>query len=290
MALFDAFTFFNELDLLEIRLNEHSGFVDWFVLVEGRQTFTGREKQLWFEDNKARYANFLDRIIHIVVDDFPTAKSAWDREYFQRRAIGRGLLTAEPTDFVIISDVDEILRAEVVNGIKTAESSRNALTIFGLREYHHRLNLQRDGFTWWAGPRMLERRLMRDAQRVRSLKAFPSKTPIVQPILPLMRAAQSFSVTGRLLTYNLVSDAGWHFSSMGGAAQVAEKIRSYSHQEYNTAALVSETRHRDDNQAGQGAPHARRADAHRRSFRTAAPCRKSARTLRSAFVVMYEGP
>ena len=68
--IFDCFTFFNELDLLDARLHELDGAVDVFVLVEARQTFQGAPKPLYFELNQARYAKFLPRIVHIVVD-FP---------------------------------------------------------------------------------------------------------------------------------------------------------------------------------------------------------------------------
>jgi beta-1,4-mannosyl-glycoprotein beta-1,4-N-acetylglucosaminyltransferase len=40
--IFDCFTFFNELDLLEIRLHELAPVVDRFVIAESPVTFTGR--------------------------------------------------------------------------------------------------------------------------------------------------------------------------------------------------------------------------------------------------------
>jgi len=73
--IYDCFTFFNELDLLEIRLNVLKDVVDRFVLVEATQTFTGRPKPLYYKENAARFAAFADRIIHVVVDDFSAADS-----------------------------------------------------------------------------------------------------------------------------------------------------------------------------------------------------------------------
>ena len=70
-TVFDCFMFFNELDLLEIRLIELSELVDRFVLVEATRTHTGFQKPLYFADNKSRFASFLDRIIHVIVDDLP---------------------------------------------------------------------------------------------------------------------------------------------------------------------------------------------------------------------------
>ena len=39
--IYDCFLFFNELELLEVRLNEMAPYVDRFVLVESCETFRG---------------------------------------------------------------------------------------------------------------------------------------------------------------------------------------------------------------------------------------------------------
>jgi len=43
--VYDCFTFFNELDLLEIRLNILDPYVDYFVIHESTETFSGKSKQ-----------------------------------------------------------------------------------------------------------------------------------------------------------------------------------------------------------------------------------------------------
>ena len=43
--IYDCFTFFNELDLLDIRLNILNDYVDKFVIVESTKTFTGKENR-----------------------------------------------------------------------------------------------------------------------------------------------------------------------------------------------------------------------------------------------------
>jgi beta-1,4-mannosyl-glycoprotein beta-1,4-N-acetylglucosaminyltransferase len=64
--IYDCFTFFNELDLLEIRLETLNDVVDKFVLVEATKTFRGENKVLYFKDNQERFAKFLKKIIYIV--------------------------------------------------------------------------------------------------------------------------------------------------------------------------------------------------------------------------------
>ena len=68
--VYDCFTFFNEFELLEIRLNELDSVVDKFVLVEASKTHQGKEKPLFYNENKDRFKKFQDKIIHVIVD-FP---------------------------------------------------------------------------------------------------------------------------------------------------------------------------------------------------------------------------
>ena len=58
MKIYDCFTFYNELDLLEIRLNELNDVVDGFILVEAEQSHQNKSKPLFFQDNKNRYEKF----------------------------------------------------------------------------------------------------------------------------------------------------------------------------------------------------------------------------------------
>src|SRR5205823_1107096 len=106
--IYDCFLFFNEVELLEIRLHDLSAVVDRFVLVESPVTFSNKPKPLYYADNRDRFKAFEDRIIHVVVDDNPPADSPFDRENHQRNCIARGLAACHPDDVVLISDLDEI--------------------------------------------------------------------------------------------------------------------------------------------------------------------------------------
>lgn len=106
--IYDCFTFFNELELLEVRLHELSGVVDKFVLVEATQTFTGRPKPLYYAENRERFSRFHEQIIHVIVDDSPKSDNPWTIEHFQRNCIARGLTQCRPDDWIMVSDADEI--------------------------------------------------------------------------------------------------------------------------------------------------------------------------------------
>ena len=83
--IFDCFTFFNELELLEIRLNILNDYVDKFVIVEGSKTFSGKDKSYNFDINK--FSKFKDKIIYVQFSDYPKFESAWDYETLQRNYI-----------------------------------------------------------------------------------------------------------------------------------------------------------------------------------------------------------
>jgi beta-1,4-mannosyl-glycoprotein beta-1,4-N-acetylglucosaminyltransferase len=68
MKIFDCFTFFNELDLLEFRLKLLSDHVDQFVIAESNITHSGQPKPFHFEENKTRFAPWLDKIIYLQVN------------------------------------------------------------------------------------------------------------------------------------------------------------------------------------------------------------------------------
>ena len=56
MKVYDGFIFYNELDLLRVRLVEHAPFVDRFIIVEGDRTFAGKPKPYYFDVMDSRFA------------------------------------------------------------------------------------------------------------------------------------------------------------------------------------------------------------------------------------------
>ena len=73
VRVFDVFIFFNELDLLDIRLNTLNDKVDFFVLVESTISFSGKPKRLYYQENKHLFEKFNHKIIHHIIDDTPNS-------------------------------------------------------------------------------------------------------------------------------------------------------------------------------------------------------------------------
>jgi beta-1,4-mannosyl-glycoprotein beta-1,4-N-acetylglucosaminyltransferase len=122
--IIDCFPFFNELDILEIRLNELYDVVDYFVLVEASKTQSLIDKPFFFEENKKRYEKFLDKIVHHKVDTYPNFTHLWGMENYQRNCISNGILKINgisKNDIAIISDLDEIVSKKSIEEIKKSK-------------------------------------------------------------------------------------------------------------------------------------------------------------------------
>lgn len=232
--IYDCFSFFNELDLLELRLRTLEDAVDRFVLAEATCTYTGKPKPLYFAENRQRFARWLDRIIYVLVDDLPEVPSgasdteiAWVRENHQRNCLIRGLKGASHDDMVIVSDLDEIPDPE-----KIAELSRIIACPVRFRQRNYAYFLNYRDITvpsWMHGPVMI---------RYGELLT-PGKYPPIEAYRPCLPA---YANEGPSLTYlrfaataRDIGDAGWHFSFMGGMEMIKRKLVSFAHIEYSQA-------------------------------------------------------
>ncbi len=127
MKIYDCFTFFNELELLELRLATYYDIVDCFVIVEADKTHANIPKPFNFAEHLQDYEKFLPKI-HYVMDNsiVPySGKDDWSIENNQRNSIMKGLTDAAPDDLVMISDLDEFPDPTVVRTIRDSFTDRD---------------------------------------------------------------------------------------------------------------------------------------------------------------------
>ncbi|WP_448530533.1 hypothetical protein [Raineya sp.] len=229
--IYDCFAFFNELELLEIRLNELNDVVDKFVLVEATRTFQKQPKPLYFQENKHLFKDFEHKIIHIVVDKYPTfwkkfrVPTPWDYDDHQKEHILLGLQNCKDDDVIIVSDLDEIPRAEKVKEYAYTEGIKVFRQYFAcyflnnickkINDYEGKAKAQinENGFGWWQGSVML------------SYKDLKSKTKTIEKTR-LQRDLAEPQV-------KIIHQGGWHFSYMGGMERIIKKLESLAHPEFN---------------------------------------------------------
>jgi beta-1,4-mannosyl-glycoprotein beta-1,4-N-acetylglucosaminyltransferase len=218
MKIIDCFIFYNELDLLTYRLNLLSDIVDYFVIVEATHTFVGKEKPLFFHENKHLFEIFNSKIIHIIVDDFPYKYSnininkddVWKNEYFQRNAISRGINSIKDlsqNDVIIISDSDEIPDPRTLYKIKRGNIvvSHNTLE---MDFYYYNLNTR-----------------------------FEMKWPLCKIISYKKYNELNISCNDIRNGQNVskILNGGWHLSFFGDKFFIQNKIQNFSHQEFNNS-------------------------------------------------------
>ena len=233
--VYDCFQFFNELDILKIRLNVLSPVVDRFVISEATETFSGLKKPLYYEENKDMFAEFADKIIHVVVEDTPQGDTHY-RDTFQKNAVTRGLKDCTDDDVIIFSDLDEIPNPDKIQEI-LQNFRKDKIYHFAQRLFYCYLNMEEvsgsllsyagefEGVKQkkWIGTKMLSYQLLREQNLMLGELRFPERKEIG------IR----------------VDDGGWHFGYMGGHGQkdirkrVQEKVVSAAHQEYNSKHVLS---------------------------------------------------
>ena len=234
--VYDCFQFFNELDMLKIRLHVMSPIVDKFVISEATETFSGLKKPLYYEENKEMFAEFADKIIHVVVDDTPEGFTH-DRDTFQKNAVTRGLKDCTDDDIIIFSDLDEIPNPKKIKEI-LQDFKEDKIYHFAQRLFYCYLNMEEvsgnllsyagefEGVERkkWIGTKMCSYKLLREQNMQLGELRFPERKEIG------IR----------------VEDGGWHFGYMGGKGEkdikkrVQEKVISAAHQEYNSKHVLNQ--------------------------------------------------
>jgi hypothetical protein len=88
VAIWDLVPFFNEIEILALRLETLDPVVDKFVICEATQTHSGKPKPLLLQENGHRFAKWAHKIKHVVVELGQT--SDWGREKEQRVCLWHG--------------------------------------------------------------------------------------------------------------------------------------------------------------------------------------------------------
>ena len=224
IKIYDCFPFYNELDLLELRLTELYDFVDHFVLVEANMTHQGNPKPYYYEDNKARYAPWADKIIHIQVDDMPNDPDSWVNEAHHRDQIRQGIADARPDDLILISDLDEIIRPAALQYMVASDQSLFAL----------RMSLHNFKFNY-----------MRATPGEYDIWAMAGRRALLNDITPtefrrirfqFMSAPYQFKNDG----CEVIEHGGWHFGYMGNNEWLRNKAKNFAHAEVNRPEFIEQ--------------------------------------------------
>ena len=219
MKIVDAFTFFNEIEVLQMRLELLYDVVDRFYIAEADHTFSGKPKPFVLKECISYFERWADKIELIQVQanldglDFskkdsaytPTS-SAWKVEKQQRNALAACLADLDDADMMILSDVDEFINPAIIEAIRAADSIQIARFI--LEPHILFMNCRNLKAQQWVHAFIAQKKFIKD-----------------YPDIDDVRVNKEI--------YTGIPNAGWHFSYLGGAEQISLKIKSFSHTEYD---------------------------------------------------------
>jgi len=209
----DTFMFFNELDILLIRLDTLYNYVDKFILVESDKTFTGVKKPLYYEENRKLFKEYSKKLINVVYR-YNENLGVWDNEYSQRNYAINIIndIHESDDDIILSSDVDEIFNPTVIDRYK----KRNLQVPYhcGQTFYLYYINVRnKKKIDHWKLPVIMR------------YKNLYGKT------LTEIRLEKEYK--------GVLNKGGWHFSYMGGLENIKLKIKSFSHQELNNEKFLN---------------------------------------------------
>lgn len=215
MKVFDCFTLFNELDLLEFRLKYLDPVADHFVIAESNLTHSGQPKPYHFQEARARFSRWENKIIYLPVRQsrqglvfepqtgYDPRSASWQLENAQRNALLEAFPLMDKNDLVILGDLDEIPSRA---GIRKARHLQKPLA-FSMLFHYYFLNCQSIGeCRWWKG----------------SIAATAEQFKTITPQ----------GLRDNRDVYPSIPNAGWHFSYLGGIEKIRQKLVSFAHTEY----------------------------------------------------------
>ena len=232
--IFDCFLFFQEIDILLIRLDYLYDLVDKFIIVEAAESFTGKKKEFIFEKNIKLFEKYIDKIHYHKIDDrhknyksiteflinknemiyskikfFMHNHDYYDKEKihyildsYHRECIHIPLSKiCNDDDLIILSDLDEIPNRKIIKNIRDIKKP----LVCKQNEFKYFLNLYSNNN--WLGSTILK------------------YTDLKATSLNIIRRESN--------KFNIVFPGGYHFTSIGKEKDIINKIENWGHQEFN---------------------------------------------------------
>ena len=222
--------YYDEDLLLDIRLNVLDKFVKKFVICEATYNHNGSPKKINFDINK--FKKFEDKIIFLKLEEQPDnlrkinkindnkknskiLDNALLRENFQRNFLINGIKDASPEDLIILSDSDEIPDLRKLHKINKDKK----YIAFSQKMYMYKINIQNIEESNWIGSKITKKKYIKSMQLLRNLK---------------FKNYPFWRLDKRDLQ---IIEGGWHFSYLQSPEEILNKIKSFSHGEFNDGSI-----------------------------------------------------
>lgn len=223
MRIVDCFPYFNERELLELRINLLYDHVDKFIICDADRTHKGKPKPFTCE-NILKDLGLMSDKIEIINVNLPSKKETsdnWVRERTQRNVAKKFI---SDNDVCIISDCDEIINPKFIKyytdiAQKYPQNILRIPLVFLIGKADLRVFNEKGCPVPWNSPYIC-------------LKSHLKK-------YDLSDIRESYALNTRNIEYsdifitegNIIEEAGWHFSWMGGinGERIKEKSQIFLH-------------------------------------------------------------
>ena len=244
MTVYCVSQFFNELDLLEIKLHTLDPYVDCFIISESTKTHSGLNKPLYYKENKNRYLRFHHKIVHEIIDNTPDSfeeikerrassthyldsifldkiihadwfsknvasyiRDTYEKEHLFFSLFGCG---CNNDDIVLFGDLDEIPSPQALIWLLENFEPDN-IYHFKQKMFYYYLNLEKRNEKW------------------QGTLATSFKNIVDSSFCKMRTHKEGF----------FVEDGGWHFTYMGGPQKVLQKVQSWGEQSLNVPMVIN---------------------------------------------------
>lgn len=221
--IFDCTVFFQEKDLLEIRLHELNEVADQVIILEASETYGGDRRSLLgqeaLEEIKSRHPHlFRGGRIKYYSTPAVLPKMPSNISTAQRRELGRArernqrdqlfpmlrLFNPSPDDIIVFSDLDEIPTASSV--LDYFQRALQGIWRLKQHSYYYNVNTLTDYGHDWASRARVGR--YEDLLRVGSM--------------------YEFRMANKNTDQQVMENGGWHFSYFGGVEAIRTKVAALS--------------------------------------------------------------
>lgn len=211
-----------EEDILDIRLNTLQSIVDKFIFIESPFSHSRLPRELEYPKQKDRFHKFKDKIFYYQ-GNYCKDKNFTFNDWNGREVIAEILIKEhqlKPTDKIIHGDLDEIPRPELVEKIILSD-----------------LNLEKP-YTFMLDSRQLCFDLeLREERHGRIRGNFPGSILIkgehfTKDKLFWLRQIRANNIINGIDykdRFNLIDNAGWHFSYCAGIEKTVDKFKFFCH-------------------------------------------------------------
>ena len=225
--------FWNEKEVLYMRLDTLYNYVDKFVICESKESHSKKiiKDEYVFIENKQLYEKFMDKIIFIPIEKLPYEGDTnftkegvringcrnWKNENYQRKFLFNSITHLENNDIIAFSDVDEIYDPLI---LETVQNNIDKYKIIGVKHklfyyYVNALKEQR-----WDGTFFIKKVNLVSSDTIQNIRDKRTRLP--------------FYISG-----------GWHYSWMGGVVKIQNKFNAVAEhdiiKEFNNVEHIRNT-------------------------------------------------